>query len=231
MNAFKKFSQKLLLKCIDFCIPYGQTSFSQEGEDLIIRRFFEKKSRGFYVDIGAHHPIRFSNTYHFYQRGWRGINIDACPGSMKIFEKIRTRDINLELGVGASETTLDYYMFDEPALNSFSKPLSEERDRESSFHIVDIKSIPIQPLHKILDRHLAKHATEIDFFNVDVEGLDLEVLASNDWDRYAPTLIITEALEQGVDDILGSEVNHYLASVGYHLFAKSINSLIYRKNN
>ena len=52
-------------------------SFSQEGEDLLIDRMFDGQSVGFYVDVGAHHPTRFSNTYLLYLRGWRGINIDA----------------------------------------------------------------------------------------------------------------------------------------------------------
>lgn len=75
-------------------------SYSQEGEDMILHRIFERQCKGFYVDIGAHHPFRFSNTYLFYKRGWSGINIDAMPGSMNIFNKFRNRDINLEYGIG-----------------------------------------------------------------------------------------------------------------------------------
>jgi hypothetical protein len=56
---------------------------------LILRRIFEHKQKGFYVDVGAYHPFLFSNTYIFYLRGWRGINIDATPGSMKLFNKFR----------------------------------------------------------------------------------------------------------------------------------------------
>src|SRR6186713_1276577 len=74
---------------------YYSISYSQEGEDLILKRFFSEKSGGFYVDVGAHHPKRFSNTYMFYKEGWSGINIDAMPGSMKLFNKVRSKDINL----------------------------------------------------------------------------------------------------------------------------------------
>ncbi len=230
MNLFKKVSRNILFKLVDVCIPYGQTSFSQEGEDLILQRYFEGKTKGFFVDIGAHHPIRFSNTYHFYRRGWRGINIDACPDSMKLFKKIRPKDINLEMGVGLTDAMLDYYMFDEPALNSFDRALSEERNRDTAYRIVDIRSIRVSPLSKILDQHLNNNQTSIDFFNVDVEGLDLDVLKSNNWERYSPTLIITESLKNSIADILQSGVNTYLVSVGYQLVSKTINSLIYRKD-
>ena len=69
--------------------PWANYSWSQEGEDRILYRIFEQQPVGFYVDVGAHHPKRFSNTYFFYRRGWRGINIDAMPGSMKNFEKLK----------------------------------------------------------------------------------------------------------------------------------------------
>ena len=75
---------------------YAKKSYSQEGEDLILQRFFEKQAVGFYVDVGAHHPRRYSNTYLFYKKGWSGINIDAMPNSMKRFDKYRPRDINIE---------------------------------------------------------------------------------------------------------------------------------------
>ncbi len=80
---------------------YMNPSYSIEGEDRIVRSlFWEKRDTGFYVDVGAHHPFRFSNTYLFYTQGWRGINIDATPGSMRAFKKHRPRDINLEIGIG-----------------------------------------------------------------------------------------------------------------------------------
>ena len=60
-------------------IYFYQKSYSQEGEDILLSRIFRNQKKGFYVDIGAHHPTRFSNTYYFYKLGWRGINIDAIP--------------------------------------------------------------------------------------------------------------------------------------------------------
>ena len=52
-------------------------SYSQDNEDLFLNEYFEKISNGFYVDIGCHHPKRFSNTYLLYKKGWKGVNIDA----------------------------------------------------------------------------------------------------------------------------------------------------------
>jgi len=100
---------------------YYEKSWSQEGEDLILSRYFENlKANGFYVDVGAHHHLRFSNTYKFYKQGWYGINIDAMPGSMDLFNRLRPRDINLEKSVSDSKQIMTYYAFNEPALNGFS---------------------------------------------------------------------------------------------------------------
>jgi hypothetical protein len=73
---------------------YWVKSFSQEGEDMVLRKEFQDKLNGFYIDIGAYHPQKYSNTCYFYCKGWRGINVDPTPGSMDVFKKERPNDIN-----------------------------------------------------------------------------------------------------------------------------------------
>lgn len=93
-------TQNLLRAYRDLHITrFASKSYAQQGEDLILREILNYASTGFYVDVGAHHPFRFSNTYLFYKQGWRGINIDAMPGSMTLFHRFRPRDINIECGV------------------------------------------------------------------------------------------------------------------------------------
>src|SRR5581483_2050578 len=88
-----------------------QECYSQEGEDLIASRLFDGKANGFFVDVGAHHPIRHSNTYLLYRRGWRGINIDATPGSMAAFRRLRPEDINIECLVANDPSSRRFYTF------------------------------------------------------------------------------------------------------------------------
>ena len=113
-------------------IVNGQTYRGQAWQDQFVDLVMMDNNgnllqHGFFVDVGAHHPQRFSNTYYFYLKGWSGINIDAMPGSMKIFDDLRSRDINLEIPISDKSEILTYYEFDEPALNSFSLSLSHER--------------------------------------------------------------------------------------------------------
>src|SRR5579871_3958647 len=114
-------------------LPLAQRAecFSQEGEDLIVGRLFEGQKSGFFVDVGAHHPFRFSNTWLLYRRGWRGINIDGTPGSMEAFRQWRPRDINLECLVSTDAEPRAYFLHDEPALNTMSEELTRRRAEES----------------------------------------------------------------------------------------------------
>ena len=89
-------------------VEFGRLSFSQYGEDLVLGSLLAKKE-GFYVDVGSYDPIRFSNTYYFYRQGWRGINIDPMPGSKKIFDDRRPRDINIEVGISDRPGVERYY--------------------------------------------------------------------------------------------------------------------------
>ena len=119
-----KFSLKNLINLRDrFSDPYAIKCYSQEGEDMILRRIFEGQENGFYIDVGAHHPRRFSNTYYFYKQGWRGINIEPNPDALKAFNSDRPKDINLQLGVSDAASILKYYYFDEPALNTFDSSI------------------------------------------------------------------------------------------------------------
>jgi FkbM family methyltransferase len=205
---------------------HAGTYYSQEGEDILLNRIFGKQRDGFYVDVGAHHPKRFSNTYSFYKRGWRGINIDALPGSMKAFQKLRPRDINLEIAISEKEQILTYYMFNEPALNGFSKTISTKRQTDE-YQIVNTIDVSSFPLSKILNEHVP-FEQKIDFLSVDVEGLDLQVLESNDWDKFRPKVILVEILDGSLNSLMDKPIYQFLVSKGYSLFAKLVYTCIFK---
>lgn len=208
---------------------YSRKSYSQEGEDMILRRIFEKTPKGFYVDVGAHHPKRFSNTYFFYKRGWAGINIDAMPGSMKLFQQLRNRDINLEIPIASKDQVLTFYSFNEPALNGFSKELSKERDGQNGWFIKDEILLQTQKLSSVLDNFLP-NGTKIDFLSIDVEGFDLDILHSNNWEKYKPKVILIEILGSDLAEIEHNEIAIFLKAKGYSLFAKAVHTIIFTLN-
>lgn len=207
---------------------FTSKAYAQEGEDLILSRlFYGKIVRGFYIDVGAHHPKRFSNTYYFYKRGWRGINIEPMPGSKNKFDRIRPKDINLEIPISSKEEELTYYIFNEPALNGFSRELSSEREKLNAYKIVKTVEMKTKTLGSVLDTFLPK-GQNIDFMSIDVEGLDSEVLKSNNWDKYVPMYIIIEDKEFSFENPQKSEVYCFLNDQNYQLLAKTLSTLIFR---
>ncbi|OBI62653.1 hypothetical protein A5706_16580 [Mycobacterium sp. E796] len=204
----------------------GVRSYSQEGEDRILDRLLASAPKGFYVDVGAHHPIRFSNTFLFYRRGWRGVNIDAMPGSMRLFDKYRPRDTNIEAGIGLETATIPFYVFNEPALNSFDRELSESRD-VGPYKIEKIIDVHVSPLEEVLRGRLPRENLP-SFLTVDVEGRDLEALRSNDWSTFRPTYVLAESVGTTMEEVLQGPVSSFLASVGYQPIAKTANTVFYQ---
>lgn len=192
-----------------------------------MRRIFADKRDGFYVDVGAHHPRRFSNTNLFYRRGWRGINIEPNPDAMAAFHTSRRRDTNLQVGVSDRADTLRYYCFDEPALNTFDHDLVQQRLQSTPYKLVKTIEVPVQRLDEILARHLPAPG-HIDFLSIDVEGRDLAVLQSNDWRRFRPRIVLAEALGNTLEKVTGSDIFQLMNREGYELIAKTFNTLVFR---
>ena len=211
----KKFNNKFYLK-----------SYSQEGEDMILNKLLENCKTGYFVDIGAHHPKRFSNTYFFYKKGWTGINIDAKPGSMDIFKKQRPLDINIEMGLSSSNEDLNFYIFNEPALNTFDYELANKRCNDKYF-INEIRSVKCMTLDQIFDRYLPSNQS-ITFLTIDIEGYDLKVLKTNNWEKYRPDFLVVESYSMYINDVLESDIYQYLIKNNYKLVSKSFYSLIFK---
>jgi FkbM family methyltransferase len=206
---------------------FGTLSYSQEGEDRIIATVLGMPPQGFYVDVGAHHPQRFSNTYAFYRRGWRGINIEARPGAMVEFQRLRPRDINVEAAISATPQSLTYFEFDEPALNTFSEETAERMLQLKAYKVVNRRSITTRTLASILDEYLPLNQ-RIDFLTVDVEGLDEQVLLSNNWDKYRPRVVVAEAHRcWSCATAPTTRVSTLLSQHGYHPVAKTLNTIVF----
>lgn len=193
-------------------------SFARSGDDIQLMQLIREKTPGAYVDVGCWYPKQSSNTYYFYQRKWKGICIDPNPELIDVYKRVRPKDLFINAGIGPSGQSLDYYMFKESSMNTFSEDFYEKYKAHSP--LLKKIQIPLVSLKEVLDKHLDKN-DRLDFFDIDVEGFDLEVLKTNDWDKYRPKIIVIESdlpLKQDLD----SEVVHYLSQQNYRLIGKSI---------
>ncbi len=223
---------------------YLEKSFSQDSEDVILEKIFINKNKGFYVDIGAHHPIEYSNTYKFYLRGWTGVNIDPRPGIMEYFNKIRPKDINIEIGIGEVQNYQTLYMFDAPGVNTFNKEIAYGRNISNGFKLIGTRDVRMDTLMNVLENYVGDK--KIDFLNVDVEGYEIEILKQMNWNKYKPNVIICEALfESGeknptpinctkgsdtwclAENLNSFQTHNFLLNNDYGVLAKGIASVIY----
>lgn len=167
-------------------------SYSGNGEDLVLRQYlFKNKKKGFYVDVGAFHPKHISNTYALFRQQWNGINIDPNKETIDLFNKHRPNDINLQIGIAKTPSKKTYYSFSHSGVNTFSEEHAAIKKSKEWNTLLDTKEIDCYTLAQILEEHLPDNVP-IDLLDIDVEGLDLEVLESNNWDRYRPSVILVE---------------------------------------
>ena len=203
---------------------------SQGGEDLIIEHFLPTKKDGFYVDIGANDPVRLNNTLLFHNKRWTGINIEPNPKKKWLFNLMRMRDINLNIGIGPKRSEMEFYVFDQSILSTFNKNSADEY-RKMGHIITNIVKVPVVPLKEVLGKY-AK-GKEIDIMSVDTEGYDMEVLESNDWKKFRPRFIILETLEYREGNIgkkLNDTYDKYMSNLGYNKVADTYINTIYEKS-
>lgn len=208
-------------------------STSTCGEDRILSYLLRRRQAGFFVDVGAYHPIAFSNTYVFYQQGWRGLNIDPCPGSMRAFDKERPGDINLEVAIGDAEGEMMYHTIGDGhhQMNSFNPEFQENLYDEVSVDATTVRKSPVR-LHRlssVLAAHL-KPGQSIDFITIDVEGLEESVLRSNDWTIYRPVIVMVENHRPLVNGVFTSPLLPLMEGFRYSLVFKTPNEIIFLNN-
>jgi FkbM family methyltransferase len=227
ISVLKKENEKDLWLQLDKRIKQHHSgaglSFSQSGEDMVLRNLLRDKKNGFFVDVGAHHPIRFSNTFYFYLRGWKGINIDPVPGIMDLFNKMRPEDINLEIAVGENGIS-EFYIFEEGCYNTFDAEIAEVIIKEKISPLQEKVQLPKYRLDEILEKYTS--SKKIDFLSIDAEGLDVEILSTNNWKKFRPIYVCAE--NHTTDPTRPMNPGKILHENGYNLVAQTEFSSIYK---
>lgn len=203
--------------------------YSQSGEDIIISKLLPQR-KGFFVDVGAFHPKRYSNTYVLYRRGWRGINIEPSPRGVSLFKLFRGRDITIQAGVSEKEEIRTYYRFSHPGMNTFSREQAQEVQKKNWVRFLGTSEVSCLPLSTILETYVPKN-TPLDLLTIDVEGLDLLVLHSNDFTRFSPKVIAIEVLDFTPAYPQNNPTYLFLTQRGYVLHAYTGLTLIFTRTS
>lgn len=202
---------------------FWRRSYAQFGEDIVLTALLPERA-GFFVDVGAFHPFHYSNTYLLYRRGWRGINIDPNPAAIRLFKFHRRRDTSILSGVSTTKGEATYYMFNHQACNTFSQEQRAHMLKKSFVREIGSRTVPVAPLTDILD---AYGSGRPDLLNIDVEGMNLGVLRSLDWEQYAPKVLCVEDDDFDYTKTPCSEIDAFLQSKEYSLLARMGPSSVY----
>lgn len=205
---------------------------SQAGEDQLIRYLFysclgiDKPS---YLDIGANHPFACNNTFYFYSRGSKGVCMEPDPSFYTLLKKYRKRDTVLQAGVGLSNTTgADLYVFPGKysGWNTFSAEEAAMRVSESGVKYHQVIKVPLININDVIEKYFE---TPPHFISIDVEGLDLQILQTLDFDRFKPAVICVESITFSVNnqETKIPEIADFMESKGYFAFGDTHVNTIY----
>ncbi|MDC3376511.1 FkbM family methyltransferase [Candidatus Nanopelagicales bacterium] len=200
----------------------GFPSYSQFGEDAVINRLLDGERRK-YLDIGAGHPVRYSNTYSFYRRGWSGILVEPLAQNVQHASDVRPRDSIVQAICGRDDGAMVEIFEYEPYEYS---TISQERVQE----LAQQGREPIGHHHvrvmSIAELLRSNGDMEVDLLSLDVEGSEWEVLQSADWSHFRPRVAV---IEEWISPIAEpSRIFEFMTAHGYELAATAGFSSIYR---
>lgn len=199
--------------------------WSQYGEDCVLATWLGDRRDGFYVDVGAYHPAKGSNTHQLRRRGWRGVNVDLDEAKILAFRLRRPGDVNVVAAVSDRAEVRTIYTDKWYSTRATLSP--DIADDAAAFR--GLREITTTTLTAILDGTRFRDRP-IDLLNVDVEGEDVNVLRGLDFARYSPALILVERLSTDLDEILASDLHGLLSGLGYRLANWVGYTLFYRRS-
>ncbi len=163
-------------------------SYAQNFEDVMLCRALKHVENGFYIDVGANHPLDDSVTKAFYNYGWSGINIEPERKFFDLLELDRERDINLEVAVSNQVDDIKLFIFDIRGWSTNDQSVAEQHKAEG--YDYQTKIIKTKSLDQICEEN---SVTEVHFLKIDVEGAEKDVLESFSFHKIRPWIILIEA--------------------------------------
>lgn len=175
---------------------------AQSGEDKYIIKLFDEDFKGKFLDIGCYHPTRHNNTYELYKKGWSGINIDLNPLTIELFDFMRPKDVNINIGISDKDAEKELYFIDElDTQNTIDKNQIEFLKKHHNINQdqIIVKKIQTKNLETILNEY---QFYNIDFMNLDIEGHELQVLKTLDFKKIKIKYLCVEMIEHNEESIL-----------------------------
>jgi FkbM family methyltransferase len=186
-------------------------SYTQNLEDYHLSLAFAGQKRGFYIDIGAGHPVADNVSFWFYERGWRGIVVEPQPELAALYGRLRPRDLAVGVLIGRAGGEIDFHVVER--LHGFSTMVEKFAQQATTFG-ASYKTVrmPVMTLAELCERHAAE---PIDFLKIDVEGAEADVICGGDWQRFRPKVVVAEAVAPGSNAPAWADWEPFLLAQGY----------------
>ena len=225
MNLIYKI--KLYLHLLRYRGLKKKSQYSRWGEDLFLLDYFKETSKGSYIDVGAFHPFRGSNTYLLYNKGWNGINIDLNKTSIDLFNLARPDDINLNFAVSNTQKRVKIYQ------NKNLGKMNTINPKYASFYLKDyrIRETASYSLNNILEKYHFK-SNKFEFINIDAEGSEYMILKNIDFTKYSFKIILVETHRwNSFTQQESNKIHSLLQTNNYNLLKNLGETSIYENNN
>ena len=185
-------------------------SYAQNFEDVLLWRALRHIGQGFYIDVGAAHPDIDSVTRAFYDRGWRGINLEPVRELHARLTAARPRDTNLRLAAGQAAAESTVYVVAGTGLSTTDSALASQH--EATGFDVRAQEAAVLPLAEICRLHAPG---PIHFLKIDAEGAEKAVLEGADFSQYRPWIVLVEATAPGTQTQTHEDWEPLLLRAGY----------------
>ena len=168
-------------------------TYAQNFEDLMLYRALRHVDKGLYIDLGASDPDFQSVTRAFYERGWRGINVEPNPSFFSRLAERRNEDVNINVAVSDATGEAEFFFVGENTwLSTLERDMAHRYEDQGMS--VRTEGVRIVTLRDICEQHVGDKA--IHFLKIDVEGHELGVLRGGDFTRWRPWIIVAEAHDE-----------------------------------
>lgn len=185
-------------------------SYAQNFEDVILWRALRNVERGFYIDIGANDPVIDSVSYAFYQRGWRGVNVEPMPYYAERLRAERPHDLNVERVISAAQGPITLAQFSGTGLTTASETFARQHERAGySAELIQATPITLSALFDLAE------SSVIHWMKIDVEGMEEDVLSSWGAHPARPWIAVVEATLPNSTTQNYNKWEHELTARGY----------------
>ena len=193
-------------------------SYGATGEDVLINKIFKNKIDGYFVDVGALHPINGSLTYNLSKKGWKGLNIDLLRENLILFNFFRKKDKNINLAISKNKGVINAYIFERGSgVNTTNKKWADKWKKKigKNYSILKIKK---NSLNNVFSSYKVNKKFEL--LNIDVEGHEIDVLKGINFKNIRPKIITIEIHVKKTEQIFKTEIYKLLKKNNYELFSQ-----------